>query len=61
MASVLFEGNSTSRNRLYLMGISRYLNDISKNFEIYGLKEQNHEWERFKESSDYIAFIISRN
>jgi hypothetical protein len=40
---------------------SRYLNDISKNFEIYGLKEQNHEWERFKESSDYIAFIINRN
>jgi hypothetical protein len=59
-ASVLFEGNSKSRNRLYRMSISKYLNDVSKNFAIFGLKEQNLEWERFKESSDYIAFIISK-
>lgn len=59
-AAVLFEGNSKSRNRLYRMGISKYINDISKNYIIFGLKEQNLEWERFKESSDYIAFIISK-
>lgn len=35
--------------------------DISIYLAFFGLKEQNHEWERFKESSDYIAFNISRN
>jgi hypothetical protein len=59
-ASVLFEGNSKSRNRLYCIGINKYLYDISKKFSIFGLKEQNFEWERFKESSDYIAFIITK-
>ncbi|MBK9737093.1 MAG: hypothetical protein IPO92_19920 [Saprospiraceae bacterium] len=34
-AAVLFEGNSKSRNRLYRMGISKYLYDISKNFAIF--------------------------
>jgi hypothetical protein len=60
-ASILIEGNSSSRNRLYRMGINKYLDIWSENFAIFGLKEQNHEWERFINNSNYIAFIISKN
>jgi hypothetical protein len=59
-ASILIEGNSESRNRLYRMGINKNLTEMKKEHSIFGLKEQNREWERFNNNSNYSAFIISK-
>ena len=40
------------------MGISKYVDEIKNDFEIYGLKD--NEWEIFKKEIDYDAFLIKR-
>lgn len=51
-------GSTKARTRLYRMGITRYIDEIKKDFEIYGLKQ--NEWETFKKEVEYDAFLVRR-
>lgn len=53
------EGSTPSRTRLYQMGIAALWNDISTDFDVYGLKD--NEWQAFKPYSiNYEAFLVKR-
>jgi hypothetical protein len=58
--SILIEGNSNSRNRLYRIGINKNLDIIAKKYRVIGIEEQNLKWERFIKNTNYLAFIISK-
>ena len=51
-------GSSESRTRLYQIGISRHLDEIQLEFEIFGLRE--NQWTPFSRNINYEAFIIKR-
>jgi hypothetical protein len=51
-------GSNKARTRLYRMGITKYLNDITKDFYIYGLR--HGEWESFEKEIEYDAFLAKR-
>jgi len=51
-------GSTKARTRLYRMGITKYIDEIKNDFEIYGLKE--NEWEIFKKEVEYDAFLVRR-
>lgn len=55
---VVAKGSTLSRTRLYRMGITNHWAEISADFEIYGLKEEN--WEPFEQCRDYEAFLVRR-
>jgi hypothetical protein len=57
-AWVIAKGNTQSRTRLYRIGITNYLREISKEFELYGLKD--NQWQRFEKRKDYEAFLVKR-
>lgn len=57
-AWVYATGSTKSRTRLYRIGITKYISEIKKDFEIYGLR--NGEWEEFEKDIDYTAFVIRR-
>ncbi len=40
------------------MGITKYLDDVQMDFEIYG--EKHEEWEEFRKDIDYDAFLVKR-
>jgi len=51
-------GSTKARTRLYRMGITKYLNDVTKDFHIYGLCHD--EWENFEKEIEYDAFLVQR-
>jgi hypothetical protein len=51
-------GSTKARTRLYRIGITKYLNEIKKDYEIYGLLNDN--WENFETGIDYDAFLVKR-
>lgn len=55
-AMVYATGSSKSRTRLYKMGITKYLDEIREDFEIFG--EIENEWEEFQKDVDYEAFLV---
>jgi hypothetical protein len=55
---VYITGSNEARTRLYRIGISRYYNEISNDFEVRGL--QNNAWKPFKPNGNYKAFLIKR-
>lgn len=55
---VYASGSTNARTRLYRMGITKYLNIIQKDFEIYGLR--NNVWECFEKDKEYEAFVARR-
>ena len=55
-AKIFVKGSTPARTRLYRMGITNNWNEISTDFEIYGLKDD--EWEVFEFRRDYEAFFI---
>jgi hypothetical protein len=57
-AWVYATGSTKSRTRLYRIGISNHLDAISKDFELFGLL--NDEWQPFKRNTDYSAFLVRR-
>lgn len=57
-AWILATGSSSSRTRLYQIGIAKYYQDIAEEFEIYGLIEEN--WELFGSGKNYLAFLAKR-
>ena len=57
-AWIIAQGRTHSRTRLYRMGITNNWPEISRDFEIYGLKDQK--WELFGPGRDYEAFLVRR-
>jgi hypothetical protein len=57
-ARIFAEGSTPARTRLYQMGISDNLLEISGYFEIMGLLEDV--WEPFQRGRNYTAFLITR-
>ena len=57
-AYVFIRGSTDARTRLYRIGISKYLSEITKDFNVKGL--QNNKWKPFKPNGDYKAFLIQR-
>ncbi len=55
---VFATGSTRSRTRLYQMSINKHLHEIIKNFEVYGLV--NDEWQTFRSGIMYEAFLIKR-
>jgi hypothetical protein len=51
-------GSTKARTRLYRMGISKYIDEIKNDFDIYGLRE--NEWEKFVKEIEYDAFLVRR-
>jgi hypothetical protein len=57
-AWVFAAGSTDVRTRLYRMGLTNNLAEISKDFNVYGLKED--QWEDFLIGDDYEAFLVKR-
>ncbi len=57
-AEIFTEGSTPARTRLYQIGISNNLEEISEDFEIQGYMKQ--EWSPFRKSVNYEAFLIKR-
>ena len=51
-------GSTKARTRLYRMGITKYLSEITHDFEILG--QRNNDWETFKKGVDYAGFLVKR-
>ena len=57
-AWVFATGSTAVRTRLYRMGLTNNIVEISKDFHVYGLKDDN--WEEFIIGEDYEAFLVKR-
>ncbi len=57
-AWVYATGSTKTRNRLYRMGIAKYLDHVKQDYLVYGL--YNGEWQDFGKDIEYSAFIIRR-
>jgi hypothetical protein len=55
-AYVFATGSTSARTRLYRIGITKYYDEVKKDFDIYRLKE--NEWQPFKKGIEYDAFLI---
>ena len=55
---IFVKGSNHARTRLYRMGIAANLNEIIKDFEVYGLTEDD--WEKFEKDKNYKAFLVRR-
>lgn len=55
-AMVYATGSTKSRTRLYRMGITKYLDEIKKDFEIFG--ELENGWNEFQKGVEYDAFLV---
>lgn len=51
-------GSTKARTRLYRMGLSRHFEEMQKEFEIFGLR--NEEWNSFVKDEEYDAFLARR-
>ena len=57
-AWVVAKGSTPSRTRLYRIGITNHWKEISVDFEVFGLT--NEQWEPFEQRKNYEAFLIRR-
>lgn len=57
-AWIFATGSTTTRTRLYRMGINKYFDIVDEDFDIMG--EQQSEWEWYKKGKDYQAFAVHR-
>ena len=55
-AMIYATGSSKSRTRLYRMGINKYFDEITNDFDVFGELESG--WEEFQKNIDYEAFIV---
>ncbi|MBS9766134.1 MAG: hypothetical protein KGV44_01180 [Flavobacteriaceae bacterium] len=51
-------GSTKSRTRLYRIGISNFLEEIKKDFDILG--ELEDDWEDFNQNTEYKGFLVRR-
>lgn len=57
-AMIYATGSTKSRTRLYRRGITRFIQEVTEDFDIFG--EQNAEWEPFVKGVDYDGFLVRR-
>ncbi|MFY0673898.1 MAG: hypothetical protein JXQ87_10855 [Bacteroidia bacterium] len=57
-AMVYATGSTKSRTRLYRMGISKYIDDVKTDFDIFGETESG--WEDFEIDTEYLGFLIRK-
>lgn len=57
-AYVYATGSTLARTRLYRMGISKYLDEVMEDFDVYG--EFDGDWYPFEREVDYISFLVKR-
>ncbi len=57
-AWIFAAGSSSSRTRLYQMGISKYLDYIKEDFIVYGMGE--YDWEKFELRKNYSSFLTKK-
>jgi len=57
-ATIIATGSTEARTRLYRMGITTNIKEISKDFIILGLTDQG--WEEFRKNVTYGAFLVKR-
>ena len=57
-ATIIATGSTEARTRLYRMGITNNVKEISTDFTILGLTETG--WEGFKKNVTYRAFLVKR-
>lgn len=55
-AMVYATGSTKARTRMYRMGITKYLDEIKEDFEVYG--ELENGWEEFRKDVEYEAFLV---
>jgi len=55
---ILATGSTKARTRLYRMGISKYILEIKKDFEIFGFRDNS--WHPFRQNIEYEAFLAKR-
>jgi hypothetical protein len=58
-AWILATGSTNVRTRLYRMGITNNLVEISEDFSVFGLNS-NGEWDKFLVGEDYEAFLLTK-
>jgi len=58
-AWVYATGSTPARTRLYKTGITKYLEEVRQDFDVYGLL--NGEWAYFEKDIDDTAFSVRRN
>ena len=51
-------GSTSVRTRLYQIGITKYLNEIKHDFNVFGLLDG--EWQKFEANVNYTAFLAKR-
>lgn len=57
-AWVYASGSTKSRTRLYRMGITKFIEEVNEDFEIFG--ERNDDWEVFRKNTEYDGFLVRR-
>lgn len=57
-AWIYAKGSNSVRTRLYRIGITNNLIEIKKDFDVFGLKD--NQWEEFSKNMEYEAFLITR-
>jgi hypothetical protein len=55
---VFATGSTKARTRLYRMGITKYIIEIKKDFEVLGFRDGN--WHPFRKDEEYDAFLAIR-
>jgi hypothetical protein len=58
-ALIIATGSTSVRTRLYRMGITNNLNEISKDFAIFGFTK-DEKWVDFVVGEDYEAFMVAK-
>lgn len=56
-AGIYATGSTAARTRLYRMGLTHNLTEISKDFFVFGLRDKL--WEQFWVGEDYEAFFVT--
>ncbi|TXE12189.1 DUF6934 family protein [Algoriphagus aquimarinus] len=59
-AMIFATGSTNARTRLYRIGITNNLTEISKDFVVFGLMKNGNHWEHFTVGVEYEAFLISK-
>lgn len=59
-ARIIATGSTTARTRLYRMGITNNLAEISEDFAIFGFTIKTESWVKFEIGEDYEAFLLTK-
>jgi hypothetical protein len=59
-AFIAIAGNSEARTRLYRIAITKYLDNISEDYNVFGLPVGGGFWQVFKPNGNYKAFLLRR-